>query len=226
MCRATAPELRPKDRLLRHGPAALTDVELLAVLLRDGSPGQTALETAQHLLRAAGGLPKLLPTDRHSLRHCGAGEDGIAVLLASAEMLRRVTRDPLQERKLLDQPAEVALYVTLRYGEKDQEVFGALYLDCHYRLLAEREIFRGTLFRTTVEPRPILREALHHHAAAIRLWHTHPSGDPTPSDGDRRFTDRFASAAAMLGVRLVDHVIVGNGGQWVSFSRMGIMKSR
>ena len=115
----------------------------------------------------------------------------------------------------------MARYLALRYHTCDQEVMGALFLDARSRLLGEREMFRGTLSRIAVEPREILRECLQRGAAAIYLFHTHPSGDPSPSAEDLLFTRRMAEAAEIVGVRLADHVVLGHRGRWVSLTEKG-----
>ena len=125
------------------------------------------------------------------------------------------------KRELLKRPGPMARYLTARYGRLDQEVMGALYVDVRDRLLVVSEIFRGTLVRAAVEPRPILREALEHGAAGLVPWHTHPSGDPTPSTADLGLTRRLAVAADALGVTVLDHLVLGGGGSWISLKRLG-----
>ena len=126
---------------------------------------------------------------------------------------------PIRPDERFDE-GRVATYLGLRYGISDQEVMGALYLDSRNRLVGEMELFRGALNRTTVEPRPILRQGLLRASAAFILFHTHPSGDPSPSAEDLAFTRRIASAGETVGIRLVDHVIVGRG-RWVSLRERG-----
>jgi DNA repair protein RadC len=122
----------------------------------------------------------------------------------------------------MSRPAEVVSYLTLRYSRHDQEVMGALFLDIRHRLLEEAEIFVGTLSRAAVEPRQILRQALLNRAAGVVLFHTHPSGDPSPSLEDLAFTRRLAQAGETVGVRLVDHLVLGSGtGRWVSLKERG-----
>lgn len=121
----------------------------------------------------------------------------------------------------MSHPAAVASYLRLRYCRGGQEVMGALFLDARNRLLAEAEIFSGTLSRAAVEPRAIFKQALLRDAAGVVLFHTHPSGDPTPSAEDISFTRRMCRAGEVLGVRMVDHLIVGNGGRWISLERLG-----
>jgi DNA repair protein RadC len=216
-----ASDLAPRERLLRHSAQGLSDAELLAVVLRNGSPGLSALGAAQRLLAAAGGLGGLLSADRESLLDCGAGDGRAAVALAVAELARRMSRSRIAGRGDLSSAAAVAAYLQLRSGLDEQEVMGALYLNVHNRLLADREIFRGTLTQATVEPRPILSLALRHRAARFILWHSHPGGDPEPTIEDLDFTRRMLEAGKLLGVRLLDHLILGCQGRWISLARRG-----
>lgn len=214
-------EERPRERLLSQGPEALSDAELLAVLLRTGTRGKSVVALATDLLRELDGLPGLLAAGYSELRRDGLGRAKVSTLLAALELGRRIARCGLPERQPMARPAEVASYVGLRYGHRDQEVVGALYLDAQERLLAEQEIYRGTLTRAAVEPRAILREGLLRGATAMVLFHTHPSGDPSPSSHDLLFTRELSSAGAVVGIRLVDHLIVGRGGGWVSLHKHG-----
>ncbi|MDA8019757.1 MAG: DNA repair protein RadC [Thermoanaerobaculia bacterium] len=212
---------RPRERLVEGGGEALSDAELLAVLLRSGRPGQSAVEMAQELLAEAGGVAGLVQATLASLNRPGLRQAKAATLLAAVELGRRLARCQLPKRDLLDRPPAVADYLWLRYGGVDQEVMGVLFLDSQNRLRAEREIYRGTRDRIKVEPRAILREALIQRAHATLLFHTHPSGDPTPSIEDLAFTERMREASHIVGVRLADHMIIGHGGSWVSLKRRG-----
>jgi DNA repair protein RadC len=207
---------RPRERLLEHGGRSLSDSELLAVLLRTGRRGASALQLALDLLLENGGLAGLLTATPHSLRRNGIGPAKAAALLAAVEIGRRLAREQLMDREPLSRPVDVARYLALRYHTCDQEVMGALFLDVRSRLLGEREIFRGTMSRISVEPREILRECLQRGASSVYLFHTHPSGDPSPSAEDVLFTRRMAEAAEIVGLRLVDHVVLGSQGRWVS----------
>jgi DNA repair protein RadC len=211
---------RPRERLLRQGGGSLADSELLAVLLRTGRRGASAIQMAMDLLRENGGLPGLLTATPHSLRRNGLGNAKAASLLAAVELGRRLAREQLDQEPL-SRPVDVARYLALRYHTCDQEVMGALFLDARSSLLGEREMFRGTLSRISVEPREILRECLQRGATSIYLFHTHPSGDPAPSAEDLLFTRRMAEAAEIVGLRLLDHVVLGHRGRWVSLREKG-----
>lgn len=202
----------PRHRLLLRGPRSLSDAELLTVLLR--SSGQVA----ENLLAELGGLENLANADG-SLQHVGpCTETRAATLLAAVELSCRLIRARIPERQWLARVETVASYLQLRYGQPDQEVMGALYLDCRRRLVHETEIFRGTLGRAAVEPRSILRVGLQHHACWLVLFHTHPSGDPAPSAEDLAFTRRMEKAAEIVGIGFVDHLILGYE-RWVSLKR-------
>jgi len=211
------PEMeRPRERLLEQGSGSLTDAELVAVLLRTGHVGSSVVEVAMELLDENGGLPGLLGATPQSLRRPGIGPAKAAVLLAALEVARRLARHESVEREPLRRPAELARYLNLRYRVRDQEIMGALFLDTRSRLLGDREIYRGTLDHAAVEPREILKECLLRGAASVVIFHTHPSGDPGPSVQDIAFTHNMAAAAQVVGVRLADHLILGDGGRWVS----------
>ena len=212
---------RPRERLVREGGTALTDTELLAVLLRTGCSGVSALDLARELLAMSGGLAGLATLDAGALRRRGLGAAKSASLLAALELARRVARAELPDRLPLGNPEAVARYLMLRYAERDQEVMGALFLDIRNRLLGEAELYRGTMVRASVEPRAFLKQALLRSAAGLLLFHTHPSGDPSPSAEDLAFTRRLADAGDLLGIRLLDHVVLGGGRRWVSLRRRG-----
>jgi len=212
---------RPRERLLGQGPRSLGDAELVAILLRTGRRGTSALEMARDLLRSVGGLRGLAMADPSALATKGLGPAKAAALLAAVELGRRLVRTEIVEREPLTRPAAVASYLTLRFGRRDQEILGALYLDTRNRLLAERELYRGTLSRAAVEPRRILQEGLLLGAAGVVVFHTHPSGDPNPSTEDLAFTRRLSEAGEVVGIRLVDHLVLGEVGRWVSLRERG-----
>ena len=212
---------RPRERLLRCGGKSLSDAELIAILLRSGRPGQSAIAMAQDVLDGSGGILGLVEGDFTTVHRQGLGRAKAATLLAAVELARRIARARIPQRQLLDRPDTVAAYLTLRYGRSNQEVMGAVYLDVRRRLLADVDFFHGTLDRAAVEPQPILKEALRRNASSFVLFHTHPSGDPSPSAEDLQFTRRLAKAGDVLGIEMVDHLILGSAGRWVSLKRRG-----
>ena len=209
---------RPRERLLKQGSGSLADTELLAVLLRTGRAGASVLQMAMELLQENGGrLAGLLAATPQSLKRPGLGPAKAAGLLAALEIARRLARDEMmQDGEPLRRPAEMVRYLNMRYQSRDQEILGALFLDTRRRLLGEQEIYRGTLDQAAVEPREILKECLLRGAAGVVIFHTHPSGDPSPSPADLDFTRHMAAAADVIGIQLVDHLILGRPGRWVS----------
>jgi DNA repair protein RadC len=214
-------EERPRERLLTNGSSALTDTELLALLLRTGSRGTSVVDMARRLLNEWGGLGGLLGVTPEALRTDGLGPAKSAAVLAAIEIGRRLARAQLPEREPLANADAVASYLGLRYSRRDQEVMGAIYLDTRNRLIAECELYRGTLNRAAAEPRAVLKRGLLSDAAGFILFHTHPSGDPSPSVEDLAFTRRIAQAGEVVGVRLVDHLILAGGGRWLSLRKRG-----
>lgn len=209
---ASARQLR--QHLWRFGAHSLAEEDLLALLLRAAS-GQAIRDV---LREGLWGLTQLVP---ELLRRSGLGEANAAILLAAVELGLRLTRLRIPERQPLQRTDRVADYLFLRYQNPDQEVMGALFLDVRNRLIGMDEFYRGTLSRLAVEPRIILKQALLRSASAVVAFHTHPSGDPAPSAEDLVFNRRLADAGELVGVRLVDHLILGHAGRWVSLKRRG-----
>ena len=215
-----APE-PPAARLLRVGSASLSDSEIIAVLIGGGRSGDRPIALAHHLLTDRGGLSAIPALTLALVRHCGLRDTQAAVLLAASELAGRLARQHIPDHHVLTRPAELARYLTLRYQQRDQEVLGALFFDVRHSLIGEKEIYRGTLHRAYVEPREILKECLLRGAAGVALFHTHPSGNPTPSAEDWRFTKRMKEAADVMGVELLDHLVLGATGRWASLHRRG-----
>jgi DNA repair protein RadC len=180
-----------------------------------------SLRLARDLLSDSGGLSALPGMSLAMLRHGGLRDAQAAAVLAVCEIACRLARQRIPDRRPLTQPDEVARFLVLRYQQRDQEVVGALFLDLRHGLLGEKEIFRGTLHRAAVEPREILKECLLRDAGGFVLFHTHPSGDPTPRAEDLLFTRRMAVAGAVIGVDLLDHWVLGSAGCWVSLNARG-----
>ncbi len=225
LIRELSPDERPRERLLKRGAGQLTDRELVAVLLRTGYPGASVLSIANDLLRERGGLAGLLDTAPKELQRDGLGPAKAATLLAAMEIGRRLSSSRLT-RQRMGRPDEVARHVRLTYSRKDQEVMGAFYVDARGRMVAERELYRGTIARALVEPREVLKHVFLNGASGLVLFHTHPSGDPTPSLEDVEFTRHLDKACAAVDVALMDHLIVGHAGAWISLKDRGLIQGR
>ncbi len=190
-------EDHPRERLFRHGAQALSSAELVEILLRNGCPGSTARKLARELIVEYGSLIGLAGLDRAFLHRRGIGKAKAATIMAAFEIGRRIARERMPRRDLLDRPDAVASYLSLRYAQGDQETMGALYLDVRNRLIAESEVYRGTLSRAAVEPRAIFKEALLQSASGFVLFHTHPRLGGSvlhPPHGGGRGDDRGEAA--------------------------------
>jgi DNA repair protein RadC len=211
-------DVRPREKLLARGAAALSDTELLALLLRTGTAGRGVLQMAQELLAEPadggfGGIAGLLNAQLDDLKRIkGMGGDAKrAELAAVLELARRAMAQQLTEREVFGSPGAVKQYLQLHLAGKKHEVFAVLFLDAQNRLVAMEELFRGTLTQTSVYPREIVQRALHHHAAGVVLAHNHPSGTVQPSRADEALTQTLKAALALVDVRVLDHVIVAPG---------------
>lgn len=217
-------EARPREKLMALGPGSLADAELLALLLRTGLPGKNVLQLAQDLLDGFGGINGLLHAGLDDLRRIKGlgGSAKRSNLAAVLELARRAMAQGLKERELFESPDAVKHYVQLQLAAKPHEVFAALFLDAHHRLIALEELFRGTLTQTSVYPREVVTRALHHRAAALILAHNHPSGCVEPSRADEALTHTLRAALALIDVRVLDHVIVAPG-QALSMAERGLI---
>ena len=215
-------QARPREKLLERGPQALSDVELLAVLLRTGMAGKNVFALAEELL-APGGVAGLLHASRQQLQAFkGLGPAKQAELLAVAELARRAIGQQLREREAFHSPGAVKQYLQLHLAHKTHEVFAVLFLDSQNRLQALEELFRGTLTQTSVYPREVVLRALHHQSAAVVLAHNHPSGSVQPSRADEALTHNLKASLALVDVRVLDHIIVGHG-QTLSMAEQGLL---
>ncbi len=215
--------LRPREKLLAQGPAALADAELLALLLRTGTRGLGVLQMAEQLLARNGGVSGLLRTEPNQLAKVkGLGPAKLAELQAVLELARRALTAELAQRPVFDSPTTVREYLKLQLADLAHEVFAVLFLDAQHRLIAYEPLFRGTLTQTSVYPREVLKRALALNAAAVLLAHNHPSGVAEPSRADEFLTQSLKTALAMIDVRVLDHLVVGRG-QIVSFAERGLL---
>jgi len=212
---------RPREKLLARGPAALADAELLALLLRTGYKGRGVVAFAGDVLETCKGWAGLLHAGKDDLENIkGLGPAKRAELLAVMEMARRALAQQLRAAPVFDSPGRVKDYLAMELGQLPQEVFAVLYLDGQHRLLELKKLFYGTLTQTSVYPREVVRHALVLNAGAVVLAHNHPSGVAEPSRADEYLTQTLKSALALVDVRVLDHVVVGQG-QVVSMAERG-----
>jgi DNA repair protein RadC len=228
-------DARPREKLLARGPGALSDAELLALLLRTGIAGKGVLQMADELLQLRGkglqdgvspgfgGISGLLNATADDLKKVkGLGPAKRAEIMAVLELARRAIAQQLQERTVLSDPSAVKHYLQLHLGQRSHEVFAVVFLDVQNKLLAMEEMFRGTLTQTSVYPREVVLRALHHQASAVVLSHNHPSGTVQPSRADEALTQTLKAALALVDVRVLDHIIVAPG-HALSMAEQGLM---
>jgi DNA repair protein RadC len=216
---------RPRERLLAHGPAALSDAELLAIYLRVGVRGKSAVDLARDLLaRFDSQLGTLVDASLEELASVsGIGLAKAAQLKASFELSRRALSQEMAGRDTLSSPGKVRDWLRLQLATRPHEVFMALWLDAQNRLLKTEELFSGTLTQTSVYPREVVKAALAHNAAAVILAHNHPSGIAEPSRADEMLTRSLKEALAMVDVKLLDHFIVAGNAPPLSFAERGLL---
>ena len=215
--------LRPREKLLSQGPAALADAELLALLLRTGVAGQGVLQLAQSLIDRFGGLRGLLQARLDDLRQVkGLGPAKRAEIGAVLEIARRSIAQELAARPVFESAAQVADFLRLQLEPLPHEVFAVMFLDSQHRLIRFEPMFRGTLSQTSVYPREIAARALQLGAAAVIVAHNHPSGVAEPSRADEDLTQSLKRALQLVDVRVLDHVVVGRGAS-VSFAERGLL---
>jgi len=204
---------RPRERLLRHGSRALTDAELLAIVLRTGSGRHTALDIARGMLGREGGLRELARKNASELqRLSGVGEAKAVGILAALEIGRRLQSEGDQTRTMVRTPDDVARILIPRLRDLQHEVFVVVVLDSNNCITANVELSRGTLNASLVHPREVFKIAIDRMGASVIVAHNHPSGNPEPSREDIEITRQLVDAGKIIGIPLHDHVIVaGNG---------------
>jgi len=214
---------RPREKLLERGAPALSDAELLAILLGSGVQGRSAVDVARSLITDFGSLREMLSADRSRWRgKLGIGPARYAALMAAMELARRQYKEPLRVGSALTAPDATRRFLVAQLRDRPYEVFCCLFLDNRHRLIAFEELFRGTIDGASVHPREVVRQALLHNAASVIIAHNHPSGVADPSQADEGVTRRLRQALAVVDVRLLDHLIVGDG-RCYSFSEHGLL---
>ncbi|MBL4866009.1 MAG: DNA repair protein RadC [Pseudomonadales bacterium] len=218
------PELeRPREKLQKFGASVLSDAELLAIFLRTGVAGKTAVDIARDLISASGGLRELLDWEQDVFcQQRGLGPAKYVQLQATLELGKRYLAETLVKGSALGSSTETIQYFTARLRAYSYEVFAALFLDNQHRVLHYEEIFRGTIDGASVHPREVVKLALKTNAAAVIFAHNHPSGVAEPSQSDHRITERLVAALALVDIRVVDHIIIGDG-EATSFAQHGFL---
>jgi len=214
---------RPREKLLAHGAAALSDAELLAIFLGSGTAGRDAVATARDLLAEHGPLRPLLDRDSRSMMALkGIGSARACMLSAALELGHRHLAAQLERGETLTDPAAAGRYFAQRLRSSSREVFAALFLDARHRALGFEELFQGSIDGAEVHPRILVERALGKGASAVIVGHNHPSGNPEPSAADRAVTTRLKQALALVDVRLLDHFVIGDGAP-VSMAARGLV---
>jgi DNA repair protein RadC len=214
---------RPREKLLSKGAAALSDAELLAILLRTGTRGQNAVALARQLLTQFGSLRRLLVADIPGLcQQPGLGVAKACQLHAAVELSRRQLGEELSRGTALTNPEATSQYLQAQLSDRQREVFVCILLDTRHRVLHYEELFYGTLDAAQVHPREVVKLALSRNAAAMIIAHNHPSGVAEPSRSDEAITERLKEALALVDIRLLDHLIIG-GTRSTSLAARGLL---
>ncbi len=202
----------PREKLLARGPKSLEDAELFALLLGTGQSGLSAMQLAQDLLQNFGSVSATLSAPWEQIgRQPGIGLARYAAIQASRELVRRASAEPLRERVLINSPEAVTRFLVSEIGGLHREVFGALFLDSHHKLIRFETLFSGTLTQTSVYPREVAKRALQLNASSVIAAHNHPSGRPEASQADQLLTAQLRRTLAAVDIVLLDHVIVASG---------------
>jgi DNA repair protein RadC len=213
---------RPRERLSALGPQALSNAELLAILLRVGVQGENAVQVGQRLLNKFGGLSGIhrAPFDELLQEH-GLGEAKAAQIKAAIELGRRLTLESPEARPTINSPADAAALVQYEMSALEQEHLRVLLLDTRNHVLDTMEVYRGSVNSSQVRVGEVFKGAVRRGATAVIIIHNHPSGDPTPSPDDVAVTRAIVQAGKLLDVEVLDHLIIGQG-KWVSLKERGL----
>ncbi|MEX6253837.1 RadC family protein [Providencia huaxiensis] len=214
-------ELPPREKLLAYGAASLSDAELLAIFLRTGSQGEPVLQLAKRMIKEFGSLYLLIQADYEKLMQCkGMGNCKFTQLQAISELARRFFSEQFLHEDVMSGPELLKSKLLDLFAGREREVFIVLFLNNQNQIICHEEMFKVTLNRVEVHPREIIRFAIKMNASAIILAHNHPSGNPEPSMADKQVTEQIQQACSLMGVKLLDHFVVGHK-QCVSFVERG-----
>lgn len=212
---------RPREKMLLRGADALSDAELLAIFLRTGVKGKSAVDLARELLLEFGGLRSLLEADKNSFcRAQGLGTAKYILLQATLEMSRRYLAENMVRDDALSSPQHTRRYLKAKMRDYRREVFACVFLDNRHRVICYEELFFGTIDSASVHARELVQQSLQHNASAVILAHNHPSGIAEPSNADRDLTKQLQKALSLIDVRVLDHIVIGDGST-VSFAERG-----
>jgi DNA repair protein RadC len=207
-----AGEPRPRTKIVRNPAASLSEAELLAVVFQRGTRAAEALSVSTGLLQRFGSLRRLLNAEPGALAaETGIGRARLALLKALPELARRYYEQALPAGEPIRSPADTEAFLMARLRDLPHELFCCIYLDNRHRIIAFEELFRGTIDGTSVYPREVVKQALSVNAAAVILAHNHPSGVAEPSQADERITRRLKAALELVDIRLLDHLVIGDG---------------
>ncbi len=217
---------RPYERCLKRGPEALADAELLSVIIRTGAQGESSLDLARKVLalgRAGEGVSTILHLSVPELCALkGIGKIKAVQIQCVGELSKRIAQSSREKELVLNSPGSIASYYMERMRHQEQEDMVAVFFDTKNHLLKDMLLTRGTVNSSLVSPREIFIEALRYHAVYVVLLHNHPSGNPEPSKDDMLVTQRIEQSGAMLGIRLIDHIIIGDN-KYISFKERGLL---
>jgi len=212
---------RPRERLLTLGPQMLTDAQLLAILLRVGRHGSSAVQVGMDILGRLGGVVGLAQCGIEELCTVpGVGEAKAAQLKAAIELGKRALAGPLIKGAKITSSRDLFTHYHPALRDLRHEIFKVVLLDAKHAIMRDATVSEGSLTLSIVHPREVFTLAVKESAAAVIFLHNHPSGDPTPSQEDRVLTARLVSAGEVLGIRVLDHLVVGDG-RYVSFADQG-----
>jgi len=213
---------RPRERLARLGPSALSTAELVAIVLRTGVGGENALAVASRLLARHGGIPGLAKVSLSELvKEHGVGMAKATQLQAAMEIGRRLILAAPEEKPQIRSPSDVATMLMAELGHREQEHFWTLFLDTRNRVLGSEPVYKGSLNQSQIRVAEVFREAIRRNCAAVIVAHNHPSGDPSPSPEDIAVTRDLVAAGRLLGVEVLDHLVIGQQ-RWISLRERGL----
>lgn len=214
---------RPREKLLFQGANVLSDAELLALFIHTGVRGKTALDISRDLLLQFGGLRCIVAASLEQFsKTLGLGLAKYVQIQAAKELATRCLQENIEQRNAFENPQDVYHYLTHKLRAYPYEVFSCLFLDNAHRFIHFAELFRGSINEAAVYPRELIRQVYQHNAAAVILAHNHPSGIAEPSAADKRITQEIKSILTAIDVRLLDHIIIGDGAI-TSFATQGLL---